>query len=65
MALLGENPFPNGPPRYVRLVYYQYHFSSPAQKSETGAWWRRELLGYLTEPVSLGDATGRDLPGSL
>ena len=65
VALLGENPFPTGPARYVRLVYYQYHFSSASQKPETGAWWRREFLGYLTEPVSLRDATlGRNLRGA-
>ena len=55
VALLEENPFPDAPPRYVRLVYYQYRFSSPAQKSEAGAWWQREFVEYLTEPLALGD----------
>src|SRR5439155_20589574 len=30
VSLLAENPFPEGPPRYVRLAYYRYRFSTPA-----------------------------------
>jgi len=53
VSLLGENPFPTGPPRYVRLAYYRYRFSTPAERARTGAWWQRELAGYLTGPLSL------------
>jgi hypothetical protein len=45
--LLGPNPLP-GPPRYARLVYYQYRFTSSAERAKTGAWWKREFTGYLT-----------------
>ncbi len=55
LALLGKNPFLDGPPRYVRLVYYQYRFTSAGQKSKTGAWWHRQFLGYLTKTMSLTD----------
>ncbi len=41
-ALLGENPFPDEPPRYLRANIYRYHFSSRAGQEKTGAWWRRE-----------------------
>jgi lipase maturation factor 1 len=54
VGLLGENPFPDAPPKYVRLVYYRYRFSTPAARARTGAWWERELTGYLTRPLSLG-----------
>ena len=55
-ALLGETAFPDGPPRYLRLAYYDYRFTTPAERAETGAWWHRELIYYLTtEPVSLAD----------
>ena len=54
LDLLGENPFPSGPPRYVRLVYYRYRFSTPTERAAGGAWWQRERVGYLTEPLSLG-----------
>ena len=42
VALLGKNPFPEKPPRYLRANVYRYHFSSRAEHAKTGAWWRRE-----------------------
>jgi len=52
LSLLDGNPFPDSPPRYIRLAYYHYRFSSPAERASTGAWWVRALAGYLTEPDS-------------
>ena len=49
VGLLGRNPFPGEPPRFVRFAQYDYRFSTPAERSRTGAWWRRELVGYLPE----------------
>jgi hypothetical protein len=57
LALLGDDPFPDIPPHYVRLVYYRYRFSTPRERAASGAWWQRERVGDLTRPVSL-----RDLP---
>jgi hypothetical protein len=37
-------------PRAVRVVYWQYHFASRAEKRATGAWWTRERLA-ATPPV--------------
>jgi uncharacterized membrane protein YphA (DoxX/SURF4 family) len=37
-------------PRAVRIAYWQYHFTTPAERRATGAWWRRALLG-TTEPL--------------
>ena len=45
LALLAHNPFPDEPPRYLRTTLYDYHFTSVAERSRTGAWWRRERLG--------------------
>ncbi len=55
LALLRDNPFPGAPPRYVRLVYYRYRFSTPAERAAGGMWWQRERVGYLTQPLSLGE----------
>lgn len=55
LSLLSENPFPGAPPRYVRLVYYRYRFSTPTERATGGGWWQRERVGYLTEPLSLGE----------
>jgi len=48
--LLGPNPL-GGRPQCVRLVYYQYHFTTRDERAATGAWWKRERLGDLTSAV--------------
>ena len=48
VALLEQNPFPERPPRYVRALLYQYHFTNFAERKESGTWWRRDLV----EPYS-------------
>jgi hypothetical protein len=45
LGLLANNPFPNGPPRYVRAVLYDYRFTDAGQRRATGAWWKRRALG--------------------
>jgi len=53
LALLETNPFPDAPPRYVRAILYDYHFTSSESWRETGAWWRREKLRMYFPPMSL------------
>ena len=48
--LLSPSPLAHRP-RYVRLAYYRYHFTSFSERAKTGAWWRREFVAYLTEPI--------------
>ena len=55
LALLEHNPFPNAPPRYVRAVAYEYHFTSFAERRQGGAWWRRELKGIYLPALSLSE----------
>jgi hypothetical protein len=50
VRLLGPNPLP-GRPRYVRLAYYQYHFTSYAERGKTNSWWKRDFVTYLSEPI--------------
>lgn len=45
LALLGKNPFPMAPPRYLRTRLYDYHFTDFPARHAGGAWWRRELEG--------------------
>ena len=54
LALFAANPFPQGPPRQVRAVLWQYWFTSMAQKREHSLWWRRELLGLYAPAIQLG-----------
>ena len=53
LALLDEtnNPFADEPPRFVRLVLYDYRFTTPGEGAG-GAWWQRERTAYLTEPIA-------------
>jgi hypothetical protein len=53
LRLLGRNPFPDGPPHYVRAMLYRYRFTSPEERRSTGAWWGRELKGVYVPAVSL------------
>ncbi len=53
LALLQRNPFPHRPPRYIRAVVYDYHFTSFTTRQKTGAWWRREFKGLYMPVVSL------------
>lgn len=53
LALVEKNPFPSKPPRHVRVVRYEYHFTDPATRSRTGQIWRRTPLDYYIPPASL------------
>ncbi len=53
LPLLANNPFPDKPPRYVRVVRYEYHFTDAAARRATGRWWRRTPLDFYVAPVSL------------
>jgi hypothetical protein len=45
LNLFANNPFPNGPPREVRAVIWQYWFTTISEKRTQGLWWRRQFLG--------------------
>jgi hypothetical protein len=51
LALLEHNPFPDRPPRFVRAVKYDYEFTTPAERAETGQWWRRRETGIFQPPI--------------
>jgi hypothetical protein len=52
VALLKNNPFQDAPPRYIRVVAYQYHFTDWQTRRTMGTWWRRDLIG-ASDPLSL------------
>jgi len=51
LALMGSDPFPEHPPRFVRAMIYEYHFTKWADGS--GDWWRRKELGIFMPPLTL------------
>jgi len=61
LSLLKSNPFPGQPPRFVRATLYEYHFSTPQERSKSGLWWNRTLVRPYFPPVSLQPGDFRDL----
>ena len=55
LALLAENPFPDGPPRFVRARLDRYRFTTLAERNDSGKWWKREELPPYLPEVSLDD----------
>src|SRR5579875_945404 len=53
LGLLRYNPFPDEPPKFVRALLYEYHFTTPEERRQTGAIWSRKLIGLYFPPVSL------------
>lgn len=43
-SLLEHNPFEDVPPARLRVLLYQYRFTTADEKRETGDWWHRELV---------------------
>jgi lipase maturation factor 1 len=51
LKLLKHNPFADAPPKYVRALLYEYHFSTAEEKKMSGEWWKRKYLGLYLPPV--------------
>ena len=54
LRLFAQNPFPEGPPTWVRAVRWQYWFSTVEEKRASGAWWRREERGLYAPELHAG-----------
>jgi hypothetical protein len=52
--LFAANPFPQGPPRQIRAVLWQYWFTSMTEKREQGLWWKRKMLGLYAPTLERG-----------
>jgi lipase maturation factor 1 len=53
LDLIGENPFAGKPPKFIRAMVYEYHFTTFEERRKTGNWWKRELKGTYFPPISL------------
>ena len=53
LALLASDPFPGAPPRNLRALVYDYHFTDAVTRRATGAWWRRDLKGLYCPVLTL------------
>ena len=51
LALFAKNPFPDQPPRFVRLEWDHYQFTP--SNDQSGNWWKRERIDAYLDPMSL------------
>ena len=58
-GLLGTNPFPDKPPRFIRATAYEYTFTDWETRRRTGAWWKRERRGLYLPAVGLRSAASQ------
>lgn len=53
VRLLRHNPFPDIPPHFVRILVYDYRFTTRAERRLDGAWWHRTLVGVYVPPTAM------------
>jgi len=53
LALLEENPFPDGRPRLLRALSDRYTFTTMAERARTGNWWNVEPAAIYCPEISL------------
>ncbi len=53
LALFSVNPFPQQPPHYLRVVRYDYQFTTAAERAQTGNWWKRDVMDFYVPSMSL------------
>jgi hypothetical protein len=66
MSFFEHNPFPNQPPKYIRALVYDYHFTDDQQRRKTGAWWWRDNQRTWLPPLMMRNGTmlSAPLPGA-
>jgi hypothetical protein len=52
-GLLGKNPFPGAPPKYIRALAFDYSFTGAATRRATGDWWQRTPRGRYFPEMTL------------
>ncbi|HXT74214.1 MAG TPA: lipase maturation factor family protein [Candidatus Angelobacter sp.] len=58
LSLFSRDPFPDGPPQEIRVIIWQYRFTTLDVNRQTGDWWTRKLLG-LYAPTLIREPDGR------
>lgn len=59
LGLLGSNPFPDKPPRYIRAVLYRYRFTPPNNPQHL--YWFRNRIDLWLPPLSSNDPRLQEL----
>lgn len=53
LKLFATDPFSGQKPLFVRAPIYLYEYTTPAEKKQTGAWWKRTKIGTFAHPMKL------------
>jgi hypothetical protein len=53
LSLIKTNPFPNQPPKWVKAELFEYHFTTPDQRRQSGNWWVRTYTRQYLAAISL------------
>lgn len=53
LRLLAHNPFPEGPPRFIRAAIYEYQFTNFEEKARTQQWWNSRRIGLYMPSITL------------
>jgi lipase maturation factor 1 len=59
LALFAGNPFSQQPPRQIRIVLWQYWFTTMKEKRISRMWWRKQWLGLYAPTLE------RDWKGNI
>lgn len=51
--LLAINPFPDKPPKFVRVLRSNYHFTTFEQLQKTGRWWNSDEEELFVPPIQI------------
>ncbi len=51
--LFREVPFDGAPPQWIRAKLYRYEFTDFAERSDTGAWWKRTPVGIYRPAMQM------------
>lgn len=55
LSLIANNPFPDSPPKFIRVQFYRYKFSKLGEE----AVWSREYVGVWLPPLSKSNSEFR------
>ena len=47
LSLLEHNPFPDKPPRLLRIQVFDYQFTTTQEREASGNWWKYKYLGLF------------------
>jgi len=55
LSRFADNPFPDAPPKYMRLSTYAFTPRSARDRLASGKWWTRRYVGPLFPPTELDE----------